>query len=158
MKKKSIFMVMAMMLCGIFAGCHGNKDGKPSNKDSVEVVKPDTLTAEEEKVLNDSIKDFLTDMYNRMLFQEDSFLTYHCSEAVMKKLKDDYAAKYKGEGIAYWDFRSDKDGDSDRYRMASITVEPNHWFKYTFYDMGVAGMHRVRILAEPDKLVIDSLE
>lgn len=148
-----------MMLLCMFAGCQGSKDhGSEVKKDSVTSVKSDTLTAEEEKVLNDSIKEFLTDMYNRMLFQEDTFLTYHCSAAVMQKLKDDYSAKFKGEGLAYWDFRSDKEGDSDRYRIASITVEDDHWFKYTFFDMGVSGMHRIRILAESDKLVIDSLQ
>ena len=156
--KKSMIFVLAVLLCSIAGGCQGSKgDGGETKADSVE-VKADTLTAEEEKAMSDSIKNFLADMYNRMLFQEDTFLTNHCSEAVMEKLKADYATKYKGEGLAYWDFRSDKDGSSDLYCIGKITPEKDHWYKYTFYDMGISGMHRIRILVEPDRLVIDSLQ
>lgn len=162
MKKFWIVVAVAVSMTGMLGGCGDGKGEKNDAPDSTQVVEkaPKPMTPEEKKAYEEKAKEFIADMYNKMWYMEDSFLVNHCSQAVLKKLKDDYHKKFdKGQGYAYWDFRSEKEGDpeSERYRVADIFVEPDNWFKYTFYDMGVAGFHKVKIHFENEKFIIDEL-
>ncbi len=159
MKTRNTIIIGMMMLASSLAGCQGSKGNDAlAATDSVAVEKPDTLTAEEKAAFDKDVKDFLIDMYNRQLFQEDTFLNIHCSEAVIQKMKDDYAKKYNAEGLAYWDFRSDKDGEGDSYSLVSVHPEDDFWYKYTFYDNGIAGSHRVKISLNDTIFRIEELE
>ena len=163
MRKLCFVFVAAFSFAGILVGCgNGKGDNTDVAADSAKMVEkqPKTLTPEEAKAFEEKAKEFIADMYNKMWYMEDSFLVNHCTQEVLKKLKEDYSKKFnKGEGYAYWDFRSEKDGDpeSERYRVADIFVEPENWFKYTFYDMGVPGFHRIKLSSDNGKFIIEEL-
>ena len=159
MKTRSKIIMGMMTLSFLMAGCHGSKnESAPNATDSVAVERPDTLTAEEKAAFDKDVKEFLIDMYNRQLFQEDTFLNIHCSEAIIQKMKDEYAKKYKADGLAYWIFRSDKDGDGDVYSLVSVRPEDDFWYKYTFYDNGIAGAHRVKVIKTDTIFHIEEIE
>ncbi len=159
MKTRNTLIMGMMMFASVLVGCQGSKsDSKPAEADSVVVERPDTMTAEEKTTFDKEVKDFLVDMYNRQLFQEDTFLNIHCSEAVIQKMKDEYAKKYHADGLAYWIFRSDKDGVNDSYSLVSVRPEDDFWYKYTFYDNGIPGAHRVKISKTDSIFHIEELE
>ena len=96
MKTRSKIIMGMMTLSFLMAGCQGSKnESAPTAADSVAVERPDTLTAEEKAAFDKDVKEFLIDMYNRQLFQEDTFLNIHCSEAIIQKMKDIYLSRFK---------------------------------------------------------------
>ena len=159
MKTRSKIIMGMMALSCLMAGCQSSKNESAATAtDSVAVERPDTLTAEEKAAFDKDVKEFLIDMYNRQLFQEDTFLQVHCSEAIIQKMKDEYAKKYNAVGLAYWIFRSDKDGEGDAYSLVSVRPEDDFWYKYTFYDNGIPGAHRVKILKTDTIFHIEEIE
>ena len=100
---------------------------------------------------------FITDFYNSKKFENEEFLKKHCSAEVLKKLADDY--EYEGGGYASWDFRSGyQDGPSNRHEVISVEPLGDNWYLYSFYDMGIKGSHKIRVIQKDEDFVIDGLQ
>jgi hypothetical protein len=75
----------------------------------------------------------------------------------LKKLADDY--EYEGGGYASWDFRSGyQDGPSDRHEVISVEPQGDNWYQYSFYDMGIKGSHKIRVIQKDEDFVIDGIQ
>lgn len=100
---------------------------------------------------------FITDFYNSKKFENEEFLKKHCSAEVLKKLADDY--EYEGGGYASWDFRSGyQDGPSNRHEVISVEPLGDNWYQYSFYDMGIKGSHKIRVIQKDEDFVIDGIQ
>ena len=100
---------------------------------------------------------FITDFYNSKKFENEEFLKKYCSAEVLKMLADDY--EYEGGGYASWDFRSGyQDGPSNRHEVISVEPLGDNWYLYSFYDMGIKGSHKIRVIQKDEDFVIDGLQ
>lgn len=105
---------------------------------------------------NDVIR-FIKDMYNGELYGNNDFLEKYCTKALLKHLKS--ANEYDDGGYATWLFRSDaQDGPSDKHRIINVTPLGNSWYKYTFYDMGVKGTNKVKVVINGSDIKLDKIE
>lgn len=156
----------------MFVSCGNNATQKAEQErlDSIaradSIAKADSIAREDsiKKVIADSVArvnatiDFITDFYNSKKFEDEAFLKKHCSNQVLKKLRNDY--DYDGmEGLATWDFRSlNQDGPSNRHEIISVEPQGDNWYLYKFYDMGTKGSHKIRVIQKDDGFVIDGLK
>ena len=74
-----------------------------------------------EATTEDTIKPFLTKMYNDKLYENYDFLQKHCSPELLKKLQDAYTYDSDGPAYATWLFRS---GQQDSKPGSSVTAMP----------------------------------
>ncbi|MBP9998261.1 MAG: rhodanese-like domain-containing protein [Bacteroidales bacterium] len=115
MRRSIICVILA--LCSILGGCRRSK--------SV------------------SYETFVRDMYERHLYEDESFLLRHCSPELLQKLRDNYP--YEGDGYAVWAFRSGaQDGPSQRYGLTEVRFD-GEWCTYIGYDMGVEFLRCVKL-------------
>ena len=129
----------------------------PSKSELAEKERLDNIRVTDSIARDSAVIAFITDMYNSSKYETEQFVMQHCSEKLVNKLRSDY--DYDGEGLAFWDFRSDEqDGPNDEHRVTAITPEGNGWYKYDFIDMGVKSSHRLLISGEPDNFIIEELE
>ena len=75
----------------------------------------------------DTIKSFLTKMYNDKLYEDYDFLQKHCSPELLKKLQDAYQYDSDGPAYATWLFRSgqqdSKPGSDGKTMMLDVKTE-----------------------------------
>lgn len=146
--KKTILMVISVLMIGSLMGC--NSKNKSTKEGAI-------LLTEEESLKTEKIISFITDMYISSKYEDNDFLKAHCSDAVFKKLREDY--DFDDGGLATWDFRSDaQDGPSDRHEIVSVTPLDDDWYRYEFYDMGIKGSHMIKIVIVNNKYLIDGLK
>lgn len=99
---------------------------------------------------------FIRDMYEKVLYEDYSFLEEHCSEGLLADLSDSY--DYDGGGYAVWKFRSGaQDGPSDEHALISIEDEGNGWYRYTAIDMGITFTKRIKISHEGGRFMIENV-
>ena len=157
MRKTTLFL--ALMALTMVASCGNNAAQKAEQElqDSIALAGS----------INDAIADstarveatiaFITDFYNSKKFENEDFLKKYCSAEVLKKLADDY--EYEGGGLASWDFRSGyQDGPSDRHEVISVEPLGDNWYQYSFYDMGIKGSHKIRVIQKDEDFVINGLQ
>lgn len=118
--------------------------------------KGDDEEAREEKM----VKDFIVDMYDNDRYMEYEFLEEHCTDGMLKFLKESY--EYDGEGYAVWLFRSSNvDGNPDaedrESRVLSVTKKDG-WYHYQYNDCGWKGENRMRCFVFRDQVWISNLE
>ena len=157
MRKTTLFM--ALMAVAIVASCGNNA----AQKAEQELQDSTALTDSSNNAIADSTARveatiaFITDFYNSKKFENEDFLKKYCSAEVLKKLADDY--EYEGGGLASWDFRSGyQDGPSDRHEVISVEPLGDNWYQYSFYDMGIKGSHKIRVIQEDEDFVIDGIQ
>ena len=107
------------------------------------------------------IQQFITDMYENQKYNEYDFLEQHCTDKLLKYLKEQY--EYDGEGYAVWLFRtSSQDGkpgvENVRDQIISIAKDSEGWYHYQFFDGGWRGENKLRIYVEDGKVMMDELE
>ena len=99
----------------------------------------------------DAAISFIEDFYNKEKYIDYDFLRKHCTDQVLKKLRDDYDYDTEEPGYAIWQFRSDaQDGPNDRHEIISVTPLEDDWFLYTFYDMGNKGSCKIKVVPNDD--------
>ena len=81
-----------------------------------------------ETTSEDTIKSFLTKMYNDKLYEDYDFLQKHCSPELLKKLQDAY--------------QYDSDGD---------------WYTYAALDMGWEFSKRIKLAHRDEKVIIEDI-
>lgn len=165
MRKKAFFI----MVLSVILGCSSSKNEQKSTESishSDSIQKTEEVgevtaesTAAEAKAREDKAITFITDMYNNKKYEDENFLMSHCSEEVLKKLRDDYEYDDGDGGLASWDFRSgEQDGPNDKHQIISVTQDGNGWYMYEFYDMGIRGSHSIKIVANGDDFMIEGLK
>ena len=104
-------------------------------------------------------KDFIENMYNDELYQDERFLVCYCSPQLLKKLRDEFEYD-EMEGYASWLFRSqNQDGPSERHEVIKVESEGNNWYRYDFYDMGIKDSRRIKLIKNMgDGILILDLE
>ena len=107
------------------------------------------------------IRDFITDMYENSKYNEYDFLEKHCTESLLKYLKDNY--DYDGDGYAVWLFRTGgQDGkpgsENVRNKIVSITKDNQGWYHYKFIDAGWRGENKIKAYVENGKVMMDELK
>lgn len=157
MRKTTLFL--ALMALTMVASCGNNA----AQKAEQELQDSTTLADSSNDAIADSTArveatiSFITDFYNSKKFENEEFLKKHCSAEVLKKLADDY--EYEGGGLASWDFRSGyQDGPSNRHEVISVEPLGDNWYQYSFYDMGIKGSHKIRVIQEDEDFVIDGIQ
>ncbi len=79
-----------------------------------------------ETTSEDTIKSFLTKMYNDELYEDYDFLQKHCSPELLKKLQDAYPYDSDEPAYATWLFRSgqqdSKPGSDDKTMILTLLL------------------------------------
>ena len=110
----------------------------------------------------DTIKTFLTKMYNDKLYEDYDFLQKHCSPELLKKLQDAYPYDSDGPAYATWLFRSRQQDSNpwtkdDRTMMLDVTADDD-WYVYTALDMGWDVINRIKVTCEDGKIIIEDMD
>ena len=111
-----------------------------------------------------TIKNFVTDMYEKQRYEDYDFLREHCTRKMLEKLSEEY--EYDGEGYAIWLFRtSSQDGkpgsEGMKNKVTSFSKDQNNggdWFVYKFLDGGWRGENRIKVFIYEGKCWIDGVE
>ena len=109
----------------------------------------------------DTIKSFLTKMYNDKLYEDYDFLQKHCSPELLKKLQDAYTYDSDGPAYAAWLFRSslqDSKPDSDGKPMMLDVKADGAWYFYTALDMGWKVTNRIKVISKDDRIIIEDMD
>ncbi len=109
----------------------------------------------------DTIKSFLTKMYNDKLYEDYDFLQKHCSDELLKKLQDAYTYDSDGPAYATWLFRSglqdDMPGSDGKTMMLDIKADGD-WYFYTALDMGWKVTNRIKVTCPDGKIIIEDID
>ena len=109
----------------------------------------------------DTIKSFLTKMYNDKLYEDFDFLQKHCSPELIKKLQDAYPYDSDGPAYATWLFRSSlqdsKPGSDGKTMMLDIKADSD-WYTYTALDMGWKVTNRIKVTSKDGKIIIEDMD
>ena len=147
------------MALAMVASCGNNAAQKAEQElqDSTALADSSNIAIADSTARVEATIAFITDFYNSKKFENEEFLKKHCSAEVLKKLADDY--EYEGGGLASWDFRSGYlDGPSNRHEVISVEPLGDNWYQYSFYDMGIKGSHKIRVIQEHEDFVIDGIQ
>ena len=109
----------------------------------------------------DTIKSFLTKMYNDKLYEDYDFLQKHCSDELLKKLQDAYTYDSDGPAYATWLFRSglqdDMPGSDGKTMMLDVKADSD-WYCYTALDMGWKFTNRIKVISKDGKIIIEDMD
>ena len=114
-----------------------------------------------ETTSEDTIKSFLTRMYDDKLYEDYDFLQKHCSPELLKKLQDAYTYDSDGPAYATWLFRSgqqdSKPGSDGKTMMLDIKANGD-WYVYTALDMGWKVTNRIKVTSKDSKIIIEDMD
>lgn len=145
MNKKSLILIAAIIAIGGLAVTYDklHKEGQEATK----VV--DSIAQDKEVIA------FIIDMYDNQRYVDYDFLRKHCSKKMRKQLADEY--DYDDDGLAVWSFRTgaqDQKDTTDVSRVISVEVLDNHWYAYSYLDMGWRGEQKLLIEKQGDTFII----
>ena len=114
-----------------------------------------------ETTSEDTIKSFLTKMYNNKLYEDYDFLQKHCSPELLKKLQDAYTYDSEEPAYATWLFRSgqqdSKPGSDDKTMILDVTADGD-WYTYKALDMGWEFTNRVKLTNKDGRIIIEDMD
>jgi len=116
---------------------------------------------EDQTTSEDTIKSFLTKMYNDKLYEDYDFLQKHCSDELLKKLQDAYPYDSEAPAYATWLFRSgqqDSKPSSDGKTMMLDIKADGDWYVYTVLDMGWKVTNRIKVTNKDSKIIIEDID
>ena len=109
----------------------------------------------------DTIKSFLTKMYNDKLYEDYDFLQKHCSPELLQKLQDAYPYDSDAPAYATWLFRSgqqdSKPGSDGKTMMIDVKADGD-WYTYTAMDMGWKVTNRIKVISKDSKIIIEDMD
>lgn len=157
MRKTTLFLALIALTMVASCGNNAAQKAEQEPQDSTALADSSNDAKADSTARVDATIAFITDFYNSKKFENEEFLKKHCSAEVLKKLADDY--EYEGGGLASWDFRSGyQDGPSDRHEVISVEPLGDNWYQYSFYDMGIKGSHKIRVIQEDEDFVIYGIQ
>ena len=108
---------------------------------------------------------FIKNMYNQEKYEDYSFLRFHCTKKMLKKLEDSF--EYDCDGICYatWLFRSGAQDEKYNWgqnvesesKILSIVAKDDHWYAYTALDMGWKFTNWVYLIKSGNTFLIDDV-
>ena len=114
-----------------------------------------------ETTSEDTIKSFLTKMYNDKLYEDYDFLQKHCSPELLQKLQDAYPYDSDGPAYARWQFRSgqqdSKPGSDGKTMILDVTADGD-WYTYKALDMGWEFTNRIKLTSKDAKIIIEDMD
>ena len=114
-----------------------------------------------ETTSEDTIKSFLTRMYDDKLYEDYDFLQKHCSPELLKKLQDAYTYDSDGPAYATWLFRSgqqdSKPGSDGKTMILDVTADGD-WYTYKALDLGWEFTNRVKVASRNGKIIIEDMD
>lgn len=113
------------------------------NKNNVELMK-------EKGVEEDVAENFIKTMYDNRLYMDDKFLLKHCSPELLNELHEEI------DGVDTYEpylFGVYQDGVSDRHEIVKVKSLGDNWYRYDFYDQGVKGACRIRLVLNPENVI-----
>ena len=117
--------------------------------------------AHNETTSEDTIKSFLTKMYNDKFYEDYGFLQKHCSPELLKKLRDAYPYDTEEPAYATWLFRSgrqdSKPGSGDKTMMLDVSADGD-WYLYTALDMGWKFTNRIELAIKDGNVIIEDMD
>lgn len=169
--KKLVLFATALVALPMMFSCGPNKAevAEKARQDSIRIA--DSIKQVEDKAAQEAaekakadsiardqkIADFISDMFNNRKFENEKWLRSHCTKKMLAKLAADY--EYDGEGLAFWNFRSDaQDMTNSINKVTEVTPLGEGWYKYDFIDYGVKGSHNILIIEENNGFMIDGLK
>ena len=114
-----------------------------------------------ETTSEDTIKLFLTKMYNDKLYEDYDFLQKHCSPELLQKLQDAYTYDSEKPAYATWLFRSgqqDSKPGSDGKTMILDVSADGDWYTYKALDMGWEFTNRIKLTSKDSKIIIEDMD
>ena len=112
-------------------------------------------------ISEDTIKSFLTKLYNNKLYENYDFLQKHCSDELLKKLQDAYTYDSDAPSYATWLFRSgrqdSKSGSDGKTMMLDVTADGD-WYLYKALDMGWEFTNRIKLTSKDGKIIIEDMD
>ena len=114
-----------------------------------------------ETTSEDTIKSFLTKMYNDKLYEDYDFLQKHCSPELLQKLQDAYPYDSEAPAYATWLFRSgqqdSKPGSDGKTMILDVTADGD-WYTYKALDMGWEFTNRIKLTSKDAKIIIEDMD
>lgn len=114
-----------------------------------------------ETTSEDTIKSFLTRMYDDKLYEDYDFLQKHCSPELLQKLQDAYPYDSDAPAYATWLFRSgqqdSKTGSYGKTVMLDVKADGD-WYFYTALDMGWEFTNRIKVTCPDGKIIIEDMD
>ena len=114
-----------------------------------------------ETTSEDTIKSFLTKMYNDKLYEDYDFLQKHCSPELLQKLQDAYPYDSEAPVYATWLFRScqqdSKPGSDGKTMILDVTADGD-WYTYKALDMGWEFTNRIKLTSKDGKIIIEDMD
>lgn len=157
MRKVMLFVTFMALMLVTSCGNSTAQKAEQEPQDSTALADSSNIAIADSTARVEATIAFITDFYNSKKFENEEFLKKHCSAEVLKKLADDY--EYEGGGLASWDFRSGyQDGPSNRHEVISVEPLGDNWYQYSFYDMGIKGSHKIRVIQKDEDFVIDGIQ
>ena len=119
-----------------------------------------TAQTKNQTTSEDTIKSFLTKMYNDKLYEDYDFLQKHCSPELLKKLQDAYIYDSEEPAYATWLFRSgqqdSKSGSDDKTMILDVSADGD-WYTYKALDMGWEFTNRIKLTSKDGKIIIEDI-
>ena len=164
--KKTITIMSVALLIGSGISCSNKTNSTDQQtdsiaKDSTDSVAKDSVANAPQEVKKEGVSEeeviaFIEKMYNQKLYEGNKFLKKHCTKAMLKQLKN--ANEYEDGGYATWLFRSEaQDGPSNKYKIISVEPLGDDWYQYYFYDMGVKGKNKVKVVIDGTTIKFDKI-
>lgn len=104
---------------------------------------------------NKQAVDFIIELYNNRLYEDETFLEQHCSEQVLLMIKNSDGT------IDPTVFRSSELSPNPQnpaqYQIVSVEETRDGWYTYKFIDRGWNGEHNIYIVTDGDRCVIDKI-
>lgn len=120
-----------------------------------------TAQTKNQTTSEDTIKSFLTKMYNDKLYEDYDFLQKHCSSELLKKLQDAYTYDSDDPSYATWLFRSgqqdSKSGSDDKTMILDVSADGD-WYTYKALDMGWEFTNRIKLTSKDGKIIIEDMD
>ena len=120
-----------------------------------------TAQTKNQTTSEDTIKSFLTKMYNDKLYEDYDFLQKHCSSELLKKLQDAYSYDSDKPVYATWLFRSgqqdSKPGSDGKTMILDVTADGD-WYTYKALDMGWEFTNRIKLTSKDGKIIIEDMD
>lgn len=114
-----------------------------------------------ETTSEDTIKSFLTKMYNDKLYEDYDFLQKHCSPELLQKFQDAYPYDSEAPAYATWLFRSgqqdSKPGSDGKTMILDVTADGD-WYTYKALDLGWEFTNRVKVASRNGKIIIEDMD
>lgn len=155
--KSRIITFAVILAMGATISC-SHKANKAEQEAADSIAHADSIAKlEADSINNDKeVISLIKRMYNNKLYMDKSFLKKYCTDKLIKQMRDN---GYDTMELNWSIFASEaQDGSGDKHSIISVTPLGDHWFKYTFYDMGDVYSNKARVVKSGSNFKFDEIK